>query len=160
MRWIQKCSIWRAMLKMIHFFVFSKSEALCFHFSWSIINTTLRSYSCITLSAFTPTRWGHNIVQSNHTSQHSDGAVHEGHSYTLCPPRSQRHHPQDHGKQTVLRGSFLQRCSPCYVQQRLTLPPPFLFSFICATRLIKSHSYHSRKAYLNRWVSLSFKGYY
>lgn len=63
------------------------------------------------------TRWGHDIVQSDHAGQHTDGAVHESHSYTLCPPRSQRHHPQDHGEQTVLRGkeffSLTQRCECC-----------------------------------------------
>lgn len=52
----------------------------------------------------TPPRWGDDVVQSDHASQHADGAVHEGHGDTICPPRSQRHHPQDHGGQTVLRG--------------------------------------------------------
>lgn len=56
--------------------------------------------------AFLPsTRRGHHVVQSDHARQHADGAVHESHGDAVCPPRSQRHHPQDHGEQAVLRGT-------------------------------------------------------
>lgn len=53
----------------------------------------------------TSTRRGHHAVQGDHARQHTDGAVHEGHGDAVRPPRSQRHHPQDHGEQTVLRGN-------------------------------------------------------
>lgn len=53
----------------------------------------------------TATRRGDDVVQSDHARQHADGAVHESHGDAVRPPRSQRHHPQDHGEQTVLRGT-------------------------------------------------------
>ena len=49
-------------------------------------------------------RRGDNPVPSDHSGQHADGAVHEGHGHTLRPPRPQRYNPQDHGEQAVLRG--------------------------------------------------------
>ncbi len=74
----------------------------CFSSDISTATCPMRWHNLLCLC--TNTRWGHNIVQSDHAGQHPDGAVHEGHSHALCPPRSQRHHPQDHGEQTVLRG--------------------------------------------------------
>lgn len=68
-----------------------------------------RMWSCVNepdvLRLCTGTRWGHNFVQSNHPGQHTNGAVHEGHGHTLRPSRPQRHDSQDHGEQTVLRGT-------------------------------------------------------
>lgn len=65
---------------------------------------------CITYwRLLTATRWGDDIVQSNNTGQHAHGAVHEGYSHTLRPLRTKRHHPENHGKQTVLWGTT--RCS-------------------------------------------------
>lgn len=89
------------------------------------------------------TRRGHNIVQSDHAGQHTDGAVHEGDSHTLCPPRSQRHHPQDHGEQTVLRGKDSQMgfslLHTAVQVSKLHFP---LAPLICGTRLSTWHLYH------------------